>query len=323
MAGKKALLLLGVAGAVGVGFLLMGGKEAKAETGPVPVPPPSPEPEEPEEEPGVGPVPPGTVPDKAPAQPSPELPSDRITVDPIETETGVPITPPAAPPKVIDIPEVETGEDGGDDILEPPEKLEPIAPPFVPPEVRRPAPAPKLPIPKAPPVVEEVIDEVKRRLPPIDQVIPPPDVGPGIPIKIPAPKVPPGEVLPAPPSPPLAPETEAMLRVMLAKESTPNWKDIEPTLIAWQKARGLVADGKFGPGSAKRLAAETGLLPIVRFWPRGTLPGTAVPQFQGEILSVAAAAEEPRKTHLRAAAEREQGQGFGTPPKPISPLIEI
>jgi hypothetical protein len=140
---------------------------------------------------------------------------------------------------------------------------------------------------------------------------------------LPPPDLAPGEVVPAPRAAAVAPLTETMLRTLLAKEASPNWKAVEPTVTAWQQSRALVADGKFGPKSAEALAAETGLLPIVRYWPRSAQPSQAVPAFQKRLLEIAAGSEPAQKLHLKAAAQREQGQGFGTPPKPITPLIKI
>jgi hypothetical protein len=167
-------------------------------------------------------------------------------------------------------------------------------------------------LPGVPPEVVEKIPEELRR-------IPLPDVGPGVPLE--PPDLSPGEGVPVPPPAPLDRTTETMVRTLLAKEARPDWKAEEATVRAWQRLRGLTADGKFGPGSARLLAQETGLLPIVRFWPRGTFKERAVPEFQTQLVDLAAAAEEPRRTHLLAAAEREQGQAFGTPPKPI--LVRI
>jgi hypothetical protein len=46
-----------------------------------------------------------------------------------------------------------------------------------------------------------------------------------------------------------------------------------------------------------------------------------VPAFAAELVALANAAEEPRKSQLMAAAQREKGQGFGSTQKPINPLI--
>lgn len=183
-------------------------------------------------------------------------------------------------------------------------ELTPVGPPEPPTFTIEPLPGVEVTVPP------DAVPPVPTPPAPPELVTKPPDIAPG-------------EVAPAPTQPPLQPETEALLRELLGKETSPAWKAEEPLAGAWQRARGLTPDNKFGPGSAIKLAEETGLLPIVRFWPRGTLPGKAVPEFRAKLASMAARAEEPRKTHLLAAIEREQGQGFGTPPKPISPTIAI
>ncbi len=132
-----------------------------------------------------------------------------------------------------------------------------------------------------------------------------------------------GEEVELPDPDPLAPETAELIRVLLGKEARVDWKAKEPVVTAWQRKRGLTADGMFGPGSALALAQETGLLPIVRFWPRAAVQSRAVPDYQRAVVEVAATAEQPRRAHLMAAAEREQGQGFGTPPKPITTRVVL
>ena len=61
---------------------------------------------------------------------------------------------------------------------------------------------------------------------------------------------------------------------MLAQEHSPHWRIApEPALAAWQKARGLTADGMFGTGTAAKMAQEIGTLPIIRAWPKGSFLG--------------------------------------------------
>ena len=110
---------------------------------------------------------------------------------------------------------------------------------------------------------------------------------------------------------------------MLAEEGTSKWKKVDPMVMAWQSTRGLVSDGKYGPGTAKRMAEEIGTLPLVRYWPRGSLPQTALAPYKAELIKIAMTAEEPRKSQLMASAEREQGQGFGTAPKPVSQVVVL
>ena len=121
-------------------------------------------------------------------------------------------------------------------------------------------------------------------------------------------------------------DTVAVVKQMLSEEGNgTNWrKSPEPLLKVWQSARGLTPDGDFGTGTALKMAQEIGTLPIIRGWPRGsTLQGPQLSNYQAALLSLANTAPEPRATHLRAAAQREQGQGFGTPPKPILTQISF
>lgn len=119
-------------------------------------------------------------------------------------------------------------------------------------------------------------------------------------------------------------DTAQLVAQMLADEANPTgWKKKYPALGKWQAARGLTADQAFGPGSAKRMAQEIGTLPIVRFWPKGTLPQTALGPYREALQAIAATAPEPRRAQLLMSANREQGQAFGTPPKPITPLVSL
>jgi hypothetical protein len=120
-------------------------------------------------------------------------------------------------------------------------------------------------------------------------------------------------------------DTVAVVKQMLGEEGNgTNWRKVSPLLKVWQSSRGLTADGEFGTGSALKMADEIGTLPIIRDWPRGsTLQGHWLSDYQAALLAKANAAPEPRATHLRAAAQREQGQGFGTPPKPILTQISF
>lgn len=142
----------------------------------------------------------------------------------------------------------------------------------------------------------------------------------------------PGQSLPDVPEPhlaaaPTAPaDTVAVVKQMLAEEGNgTRWRvSPEPLLKVWQSSRGLSSDGDFGTGTALKMAQEIGTLPIIRGWPKGsTKQGHWLPDYQAALLSLAASAPEPRATHLRAAAQREQGQGFGTPPGLILTQIQF
>lgn len=240
-----------------------------------------------------------------PRPPSPEEPGAVVVVPP----EGEPTEPGAAPPYVIK-PPTRPAEGLPSDIIPP--GTEGTTPPFVPPEVWPPSPAPS-PAP-APPVVSPPVIPSPPVAPPTPA---PPIVAPPV---VPAPPVSPPESTPVPKAQ-IPADTLELTRYLLEKEGSANWKRVEPRVQIWQETRGLTADGKFGPGTARRLAEEIGTLPLVRYWPQGTLPGTAVPQYQADILRIAAEAEEPRASQLRASADREKGQGFGTSPAAASERV--
>lgn len=120
-------------------------------------------------------------------------------------------------------------------------------------------------------------------------------------------------------------DTIAAVTAMLAQEAGPKWRKMpEPTLLTWQKNRGRTQDGKFGTGDALVMAKEIGTLPIIRAWPKASFPeGKWLPEYRAALRELAATAAEPRKSQLLAAAEREQGQGWGTPEKPILSQIHL
>jgi hypothetical protein len=120
-------------------------------------------------------------------------------------------------------------------------------------------------------------------------------------------------------------DTIAAVTAMLAQEAGPKWRKMpEPTLVTWQKNRRRTTDGKFGTGDALVMAKEIGTLPIIRAWPKGSYPeGHWLSDYRQALRELAAAALEPRKSQLLAAAEREQGQGWGTPEKPILSQIHL
>lgn len=255
-----------------------------------------------------------------PVQPFPV--GDGFPVPAPSPGASLPIPLPPLPGDLIGPPIQLPEEDEREDIV-----LVPVAPPFVPPPAQNvapvPAPAPAFPLP-APILPPELVNEIPG-------LIPTPVVGPGIPVVAPAPIVVQPPVI-APPiaAPPaeqptvLEEDTAQLLGLMLGRESTSDWKRTEPLLKLWQGTRDLTADGKFGPGTALVMAQETGLLPIVRFWPQGSLIETgAVDNYREALFRIARTAEEPRRSQLMAAAEREQGQGFGRNPVPITPLISI
>lgn len=163
--------------------------------------------------------------------------------------------------------------------------------------------------------------QVTPPLPPVPtQVLPGLTVTPG---PSPTPAEPPAS--PAEQAGPIKADTLSVLTSMLAQEHSPHWRIIpEPSLRPWQRARGLLVDGAFGPKTALKMGEETGLIPIIRAWPKGTSLGSPnLRQYQSDLRLLASKATEPRRSQLLAAAMREQGQGYGTPEKPISTLITL
>jgi hypothetical protein len=162
---------------------------------------------------------------------------------------------------------------------------------------------------------------INAPLPPVPtQIVPGITVTPG-PAPTPAEK--PASTAEQPSS--IAPDTLAVLTAMLAQEHSAHWRKIpEPSLVPWQRARGLTADGDFGTGTALKMAAETGMIPIIRGWPKGTTKQSPnLKNYQAALRTLAASAQEPRRSQLLAAALREQGQGYGTPETPIATLITL
>jgi hypothetical protein len=259
--------------------------------------------------------------------PKEALPTNATTFPPIIVPPlqGLP-TFPTNPGGVVVVPDGSTDDDDDDD-LQPPLVVSP-APGPLPPVLPVPLPPPPptaTTIPGLPMTLPEIIQSGGDIL---EQA--------GIPVVVPLPEQ---ITPPPPPPPPLVPpvilteeaesptalhdDTAAVLDVMLDIEATSKWKRAEPLLKAWQASRNLVADGKFGPKSAKTMASETGLLPIVRYWPTSSIKEKAVPAYSAELVALANAAEEPRRSQLMAAAQREKGQGFGTGQKAINPLISF
>ena len=107
-------------------------------------------------------------------------------------------------------------------------------------------------------------------------------------------------------------------------------KEDESLVRTFQTKNALKVDGKWGPGTAKVLASLWGDVPIVFYWPKGTLPGTAVPKYRSELEEIAETAENRgtaydgmRAKMIRLSEIREQGQGFGSGTKvaPSSALL--
>jgi hypothetical protein len=143
---------------------------------------------------------------------------------------------------------------------------------------------------------------------------------PTLPVVVPPPSANPAEQATNPP----APDTMQVVTTMLDQEHLPHWRIAAPGLGDWQRARGLSPDGNFGPGTAMVMAKEIGTVPIIRAWPKGSFLGSQdLPNYQAKLRALAASVAEPQRSQLLAAAQREQGQGFGTPEKPIVNTITL
>lgn len=124
-------------------------------------------------------------------------------------------------------------------------------------------------------------------------------------------------------------DTALLVQQLLDEERGPDWKRESDEVADWQASRGLTADGRLGPGTARRMAEEIGTLPIVRFWPAstGTNPQKAIKDFRLKLNSIADTKPEPHASQLRASALREKGQSFGpptgAPDVPIANPVEL
>lgn len=285
---KKKKILIAAGAGLGLALMFMAGGSKNANAAPA-----VPDDDEDDEEPIQGPVPDG--------QEAGDL--DDVVNDAGDILDNLPI--PQVPPPVVVQPQP----------VSPPPFVGPLPGESGPPlKLPIPAPRPKPAKPRPPVVLPDLPDlSDLPELPDVEDILVP------APITLP----PPGEVTPAPPPDDIDPVTLAMLRYLLAREHDADWKELDiPVVRDWQRHEGLVVDGKFGPTGALHLAEQTGLLPIIRAWPRGTFPEKHLPEFRNKLRAVAAEAEEPRRTHLLAATEREKGQAFGTPPKPVTVYID-
>lgn len=308
---QGAKVLLGVLGLGGMAALIMSSKSANATPGAPAVKPalPTPPPSSDSVPPSGGIV---VVPPTGPSSPLPSSPAPAVLPDPLGGLTPIPnpLTPngvvPGSPTTTtISLPGIGTFDPATGNVFGPTGvivgKFDPTTGKFT--------PVGGLPVPIVQPV-----------LPAPTQVIPGVTITPG---PAPTPAEPPASPAEQPSS--VDAVTLAMLNTMLAQEHSAHWRIIpEPTVKAWQAARGLGADGDFGTGSALKLAAETGMIPIIRGWPKGTaLQSPNLKNYQAALRTLAASAPEPRRSQLLAAALREQGQGYGTPETPIATLITL
>lgn len=154
-----------------------------------------------------------------------------------------------------------------------------------------------------------------------------PDELPPIPANVPVPSI------PVPARPPAATaeepvsvpqDTAIMVQRLLSQEAGPNWKTRDPVVKAWQASRGLVADGEYGVKSALRTADEIGVIPLIRFWPKGSYPeGKWITDYQAALVTKANASPEPKRSQLMASADREKGQGFGRNPAAQTKVVTL
>lgn len=117
-------------------------------------------------------------------------------------------------------------------------------------------------------------------------------------------------------------DTVALAQLMLEEEGRANWKRRIPELAAWQEARGLTPDQKFGPKSAVAMAQEIGTVPIVRFWSHWD-KAKSVRDYRADLSELASNAPPGRAAQLRSSAMRETGQAYDRNPGPVSPLFTL
>ena len=112
-----------------------------------------------------------------------------------------------------------------------------------------------------------------------------------------------------------------MVQALLLAEASKGWNVTSPQVSAWQKSRGLVVDGKYGPKSALAVAAELGTIPIIRFWPKGSLKDKALADYRTALFEMAAqTSDQARADQLRFAADRERAQAFGAKAAAAPPI---
>jgi hypothetical protein len=127
--------------------------------------------------------------------------------------------------------------------------------------------------------------------------------------------------------------TLALCRVLIDEQGKSGWKHESEEVKAWQKRVGMAKpDGKFGTGSALRMAQETVVLPWVRYFSLGIGDGSktaALNDFRQRLRSYALSIQGKDPNHaarLLVAADAETGQGWPTKPspapaKPVDPAV--
>jgi peptidoglycan hydrolase-like protein with peptidoglycan-binding domain len=96
-------------------------------------------------------------------------------------------------------------------------------------------------------------------------------------------------------------------------------KEDKAQVQSFQGATGLKTDGLYGPKTANMLGRYYGDVPIVFYWPRGTMPSQTVPTYRSNLETLALEADQMGRSYdtlraklLRMSASREKGQGYGS-----------
>lgn len=159
----------------------------------------------------------------------------------------------------------------------------------------------------------KALQETQKILTPAEPDPPPPTVvpDPEPPPQVREPYIPPPPA--PPPKTPLQIQTEALASYI---KGARKYKEDKGLVEKWQGAAGGSAgppDGKFGAGSATRMA-QLGVsdLPMVWYWPR-TGATARVARYKGDLRALATVAdglgEHSRAEQLRISANRDNGQG--------------
>lgn len=118
--------------------------------------------------------------------------------------------------------------------------------------------------------------------------------------------------------------TISLARALIEVEGESGWKKKLAGMVkAWQGQVGLGDDGKFGVGSALKMAEEVGVLPLIRYWPKGSASkSSAVEEYRSKLHTLAFRLDrEGKKEHaaaIRASADHERGQGWPSTPGPVT-----
>jgi hypothetical protein len=150
----------------------------------------------------------------------------------------------------------------------------------------------------------------------VSSVVVPPQAPSAVPVVVP------------PNAPPLAVEetkpendpygTIRLARLMLEEQARKGWKYVSQSVKDWQLRVGLTDDGKFGPGSALRMAQEVAIMPWIRYYPKGSASkAAAVESYRSRLKAYALGIERSKPEHAKAlfiAANTENGQGWPDSP---------